>query len=104
MSGRRSRSKGARTERSIVNAQRAKGIAAVRVPLSGALRSVRAPLLRGRRPLMRPPGAGLERRARAKRLHPCPRDRLRAGAKGWAKDFHTWRDTSPTLRGIEVSR
>jgi Holliday junction resolvase len=36
MSGRRSRSKGARTD-SIVNAQRAKGIAAVRVPLSGAV-------------------------------------------------------------------
>jgi hypothetical protein len=36
MSGRRSRSKGARTERSIVNALRASGIAAVRVPLSGA--------------------------------------------------------------------
>ena len=37
MSGRRSRSKGARTERSIVNALRASGIAAVRVPLSGAV-------------------------------------------------------------------
>ena len=37
MSGRRSRSKGARTERSIVNALQAKGIAAVRVPLSGAV-------------------------------------------------------------------
>jgi Holliday junction resolvase len=36
MSGRRSRSKGARTERSIVNALRAVGIAAVRMPLSGA--------------------------------------------------------------------
>ena len=36
MSGRHSRSKGARTERSIVNALRASGIAAVRVPLSGA--------------------------------------------------------------------
>ncbi len=36
MSGRRSRSKGARTERSIVNALQASGIAAVRVPLSGA--------------------------------------------------------------------
>ena len=36
MSGRRSRSKGARTERGIVNALRASGIAAVRVPLSGA--------------------------------------------------------------------
>jgi Holliday junction resolvase len=37
MSGRRSRSKGARTERGIVNALRAGGIAAVRVPLSGAV-------------------------------------------------------------------
>jgi Holliday junction resolvase len=37
MSGRRSRRKGARTERSIVNALQAKGIAAVRVPLSGAV-------------------------------------------------------------------
>jgi AAA domain/Archaeal holliday junction resolvase (hjc) len=37
MSGRRSRSKGARTERSIVSALQAKGIAAVRVPLSGAV-------------------------------------------------------------------
>ena len=37
MSGRRSRSKGARTERSIVNAPRASGIAAVHVPLSGAI-------------------------------------------------------------------
>ena len=37
MSGRRSRSKGARTERSIVNALLANGIAAVRVPLSGAV-------------------------------------------------------------------
>ena len=37
MSGRRSRSKGARTERSIVNALQANGIAAVRVPLSGAV-------------------------------------------------------------------
>jgi Archaeal holliday junction resolvase (hjc) len=37
MSGHRSRSKGARTERSIVNALRANGIAAVRVPLSGAV-------------------------------------------------------------------
>jgi Holliday junction resolvase len=36
MSGRRSRSKGARTERSIVNALKASGIAAERVPLSGA--------------------------------------------------------------------
>ncbi len=36
MSGRRSRSKGARTERSIVQALQANGIAAVRVPLSGA--------------------------------------------------------------------
>jgi Holliday junction resolvase len=36
MSGRRSRSKGTRTECSIVNALQAKGIAAVRVPLSGA--------------------------------------------------------------------
>ena len=32
MSGRRSRSKGARTERSIVNALKASGIGAVRVP------------------------------------------------------------------------
>jgi Holliday junction resolvase len=37
MSGRRSRSKGARSERSIVNALKARGIAAVRVPLSGAV-------------------------------------------------------------------
>ena len=37
MSGRRSRSKGARTERSIVNALQANGIAAVRVPLSGSV-------------------------------------------------------------------
>ena len=37
MSGRRSRTKGARTERSIVNALQANGIAAVRVPLSGAV-------------------------------------------------------------------
>ena len=37
MSGRRSRSKGARTERGIVNALKASGIAAVRVPLSGAV-------------------------------------------------------------------
>ncbi len=37
MSGRRSRSKGARTERSIVKALQASGIAAVRVPLSGAV-------------------------------------------------------------------
>jgi hypothetical protein len=37
MSGRRSRSKGVRAERSIVNALRASGIAAVRVPLSGAV-------------------------------------------------------------------
>ena len=36
MSGRRSRSKGDRTERSIVNALLSNGIAAVRVPLSGA--------------------------------------------------------------------
>jgi Holliday junction resolvase len=36
MSGRRSRSKGARTERGIVNALKARGIAAVR-PLSGAV-------------------------------------------------------------------
>jgi Holliday junction resolvase len=35
MSGRRSRRKGARMERSIVNALKATGIAAVRVPLSG---------------------------------------------------------------------
>jgi Holliday junction resolvase len=37
MSGRRSRSKGTRTERGIVNALKASGIAAVRVPLSGAV-------------------------------------------------------------------
>ena len=37
MSGRRSRSKGARTERGIVNALQASGIAAVRVPLAGAV-------------------------------------------------------------------
>ncbi len=37
MSGRRSRAKGARTERGIVNALKANGIAAVRVPLSGAV-------------------------------------------------------------------
>src|SRR6476661_1801175 len=37
MSGRQSRSKGARTERSIVHALRANGVAAVRVPLSGAV-------------------------------------------------------------------
>jgi Holliday junction resolvase len=37
MSGRRSRSKGVRTEHSIVNALKASGIAAVRVPLSGAV-------------------------------------------------------------------
>jgi Archaeal holliday junction resolvase (hjc) len=37
MSGRRSHRKGARAERSIVNALRASGIAAVRVPLSGAV-------------------------------------------------------------------
>ena len=37
MSGRRSRSKGARTERCIVNALQVSGIAAVRVPLSGAV-------------------------------------------------------------------
>jgi hypothetical protein len=37
MSGRRSRSKGARTERSIVNVLQAHGLAAVRVPLSGAV-------------------------------------------------------------------
>jgi Holliday junction resolvase len=37
MSGRRSRSKGVRTERGIVNALKASGIAAVRVPLSGAV-------------------------------------------------------------------
>ena len=37
MSGRRSRRKGARTERSIVHALQADGIAAVRVPLSGAV-------------------------------------------------------------------
>jgi Holliday junction resolvase len=36
MSGRRSRDNGARAERSIANALRANGIAAVRVPLSGA--------------------------------------------------------------------
>jgi len=37
MSGRRSRSKGVRTERSIVNALKASGTAAVRVPLSSAV-------------------------------------------------------------------
>jgi Holliday junction resolvase len=37
MSGRHSRNKGARTERSIAKALQASGIAAVRVPLSGAL-------------------------------------------------------------------
>jgi Holliday junction resolvase len=37
MSGRRSRSKGVRTERGIVNALKVRGIAAVRVPLSGAV-------------------------------------------------------------------
>jgi hypothetical protein len=37
MSGRRSRSKGVRVERSIVNALQATGIGAVRVPLSGAV-------------------------------------------------------------------
>jgi Holliday junction resolvase len=37
MSGCHSRSKGARTERSIVNALKASGFAAVRVPLSGAV-------------------------------------------------------------------
>ena len=37
MSGRRSRTKGARTERRIVNALKASGSAAVRVPLSGAV-------------------------------------------------------------------
>ena len=37
MSGHRSRRKGARTERSIVNALQANGIAAERVPLSGAV-------------------------------------------------------------------
>ncbi len=37
MSGRRSRDKGARAERGIVNALKASGIAAVRVPLSGAV-------------------------------------------------------------------
>ena len=37
MSGRRSRDKGARTERAVVNALMASGIAAVRVPLSGAV-------------------------------------------------------------------
>jgi Holliday junction resolvase len=36
MSGRRSRSKGARTERGVVNALKASGVAAIRVPLSGA--------------------------------------------------------------------
>jgi Holliday junction resolvase len=36
MSGRRSRSKGARTERGIVKVLQANGIAAVRMPLSGA--------------------------------------------------------------------
>jgi Holliday junction resolvase len=37
MSGRRSRNKGARTERSIIRALLGSGIAAVRVPLSGAV-------------------------------------------------------------------
>jgi Holliday junction resolvase len=37
MSGRQSRAKGIRTERSIVHVLRASGIAAVRVPLSGAV-------------------------------------------------------------------
>jgi Holliday junction resolvase len=37
MSGRRSRSEGARTERCIVNALQAYGLAAVRVPLSCAV-------------------------------------------------------------------
>jgi Holliday junction resolvase len=37
MSGCRSRNKGARAERSIVNVLRASGIGAVRVPLSGAV-------------------------------------------------------------------
>jgi Holliday junction resolvase len=37
MSGRRSRNKGVRAERAIVNALKASGIAAVRVPLSGAV-------------------------------------------------------------------
>ncbi len=37
MSGRRSRSKGARTERCIVKLLKTSGIAAVRVPLSGAV-------------------------------------------------------------------
>ena len=37
MSGRRSRGKGVRTERSIVRALQAYGIAAVRVPLSDAV-------------------------------------------------------------------
>ena len=37
MSGRLSRAKGVRTERSIVNALKANGIAAVRIPLSGAV-------------------------------------------------------------------
>jgi Holliday junction resolvase len=37
MSGRRCRSKGARTERGVVNALKASGIAAVRVLLSGAV-------------------------------------------------------------------
>jgi Holliday junction resolvase len=36
MSGRRSRNKGARTERGIVKLLKAGGVAAVRVPLSGA--------------------------------------------------------------------
>ena len=37
MSGCRSRAKGARAERGVVNALKASGIAAVRVPLSGAV-------------------------------------------------------------------
>jgi len=37
VSGRRSRSKGVRTERAIVNALKASGVAAERVPLSGSV-------------------------------------------------------------------
>ncbi len=45
MSGRHSRDKGGRTERAIVNALRASGIAAVRVPLSGASAAVSPAIL-----------------------------------------------------------
>ena len=60
MSGRRSRAKGARTERGIVKALRVSGIAAVRVPLSGAAGGrfagdIVLPLM-GRRPVRRGEG------------------------------------------------